>query len=115
MHRFGWSRRLASVVQGGLIFMLGIAASLGYGPWAGIEVLGGRGILDAVDFIAADILLPLNGLLIAVFLGWVWQRRAALEACDLHSGGLGRLWRFSLRWVVPILVTLVLAHSVWGA
>jgi NSS family neurotransmitter:Na+ symporter len=115
MQRFGWSRRLASAVQGGLIFMLGIPASLGYGPWAGFEILGGRGILDAVDFIAADILLPLNGLLMAVFLGWVWQRRAALEACDLHSGRLGRLWRFSVRWVVPILVALVLAHSVWGA
>ena len=36
-------------------------------------------------FIAADILLPLNGLLIAVFLGWVWHRRDALAACDLHT------------------------------
>ena len=88
---------------------------LGFGPWSGITFPGGRTILDAVDFIAADILLPLNGLLIAVFLGLVWKRHDALRACGLHAGLLGRLWRFNVRYVVPLLVLLVLAQSVVGA
>jgi NSS family neurotransmitter:Na+ symporter len=112
MHRFGWSRRLASMGLGGLIFALGIAASLGFGPWAGLTIPGGLGILDAMDFIAANILLPLNGLLIAVFLGWVWHRRDALQACDLDTSRLGRIWRFSVRYIVPLLVAVVLVRSV---
>lgn len=112
MHRFGWSRARASLSLGGLIFLLGTPTSLGFGPWAGITFPGGRAILDAVDFIAADILLPLNGLLIAVFLGWVWQRHEALQACGLPAGLPGRLWRFNLRYVVPLLVLLVLAQGV---
>lgn len=52
-------------------------------------------------FIAADTLLLLNGLLIAVFLGWVWHRRDALAACDLHTSRCGRLWRFSVHYIVP--------------
>ena len=40
-------------------------------------------------FIAADILLPLNGLLIAVFLGWVWARAHAPAA--RHAEGEGYL------------------------
>lgn len=112
MHRFGWSRARASLSLGGLIFLLGIPAALGFGPWAGITFPGGRSILDAVDFVAADILLPLNGLLIAVFLGWVWKRHDALQACGLSAGPLGRLWRFNLRYVVPLLVLLVLAQGV---
>ena len=112
MHRFGWSRARASLVLGGLIFVLGIPAALGFGPWAGITFPGGRSILDAVDFLAADILLPLNGLLIAVFLGWVWQRQDALRACGLSAGPLAWLWRFDLRYVVPLLVLLVLAQGV---
>ena len=111
MHRFGWSRARASLSLGGLIFVLGIPTSLGYGPWAGITFPGGRAILDAVDFIAADVLLPLNGLLIAVFLGWVWKRHDALQACGLSTGPLGWLWRFNLRYVVPLLVLLVLAQG----
>ena len=115
MHRFGWSRARASLGLGGLIFVLGVPASLGYGPWAGLTSLGGRSILDAMDFVAADILLPLNGLLIALFLGWVWPRRAALEACDLDASRRGRLWRFSVRYIVPLMVTVVLIRSVWGS
>lgn len=112
MHRFGWSRARASMSLGGLIFVLGVPASLGFGPWAGVTLPGGRAILDAVDFVAADILLPLNGLLIAVFLGWVWQRHEALQACGLSAGLPGRLWRFNLRYVVPLLVLVVLGQGV---
>lgn len=57
-------------------------------------------------------LLPLNGLLIAVFLGWVWKRHDALQACGTSGDSLGRLWRFNLRYVVPLLVLLVLAQSI---
>lgn len=113
MHRWGWSRRRASLGLGGLIFLLGIPASLGFGPWVGFT-LGGRGILDAMDFVAANILLPLNGLLIAVFLGWIWHRRDALAACDLPVSSLGMFWRLSVRYTVPLLVAVVLVRSVLG-
>lgn len=115
MQRFGWSRPLASLGFGSLIFALGIPASLGYGPWAGLTTTGGRGILDLMDFITADILLPLNGLLIALFLGWIWPRRDAMAASDLDNSLSGRLWHVSLRYAVPLLVTLVLVSGVWGA
>lgn len=115
MHRRGWSRRRASLALGSFIFVLGVPASLGFGPWSALRGVGGRGILDAMDFVAANILLPLNGLLIAVFLGWVWPRRAALQACDLQEDRLGRLWHGSLRYAVPLLVAVVLARSAWRA
>lgn len=114
MHRFGWSRTLASLGLGSLIFVLGIPASLGFGPWAGLTTIGGRGILDAMDFVAVNILLPMNGLLIAFFLGWIWRRRDAIQACDLQASRLGLLWHFSLRYTVPLLVAVVLVSSVWG-
>ncbi|MDO8387482.1 MAG: sodium-dependent transporter [Polaromonas sp.] len=115
MQRFGWSRPLASFGLGSLILLLGIPASLGYGPWSSLATADGRGILDLMDFITADILLPLNGLLIALFLGWIWQRRDALAASDLGTRLTARLWHFSLRYTVPLLVTLVLVRGVWGA
>ena len=115
MHHFGWSRVRASLSLVGLIFLLGTPASRGVVTWVGTTFLGGRAILDALDFVAADILLTLNGLLIAVFLGWVWKRHEALQACGLPAHPLGRLWRFNLRHVVPLLVLLVLAQSVLRA
>lgn len=115
MQRFGWTRRRASLLLGMLIFMLGIPASLGFGPWADLTLAGGRGILDAMDFVAVNLLLPLSGLLLALFVGWVWQRQEALAAADLQPAGrLGRGWHFSMRYIVPLLVAVVLVSSLWS-
>jgi len=111
MQRWGWSRQRASLRLGGLLFVLGIPASLGFGMWTGLRLPGGRSILDAMDFLAVDLLLPLNGLLLVLLLGWLWPRHEALQAADLQGSRLGRAWHFSLRYLVPLLVMSVLAGS----
>ncbi len=113
MQRWRWSRPRASLCLGGLLFLLGMPASLGFGAWAGLPLPGGHTILDAMDFFAVELLLPLNGVLLAVLLGWLWPRHEAMEAADLHARRLGRLWHFSLRYLVPVLVLTVLAGSVY--
>jgi len=60
-----------------------------------------------VDFITANIMLPLGGILVAVFVGWVVSRETAVE--EFGFSGLGfRLWRLLVRFVIPIIVGLVL-------
>lgn len=110
MRRYGWRRARASLAIGGAIFALGVPASLGFGPWSEVRA-GGMAILDAMDFFASNILLPVNGILIALFAGWRWRRAEALAGCDLKDGALGRAWRASLRFLVPLLVLAVLLRS----
>lgn len=114
IQRFGWSRWRASLVLGSLLFLLGVPASLGFGAWSNLTTPAGRGILDSMDFAAVELLLPLNGLLLALFLGWVWPRQDALQASDLFGSRLGRLWHFCLRYIVPLLVAAILAGSIGG-
>ncbi len=108
MRRFGLRRAGAAAGIGSAIFALGVPASLGYGPWAEVRA-GGMAILDAMDFFASNILLPVNGILIALFAGWRW--REALAGCGLGEGPLGAAWRASLRFLVPVLVLVVLLRS----
>ena len=112
IQRWGWSRPRASLRLGGLLFVLGIPSSLGFGAWAGLSLPGGRNLLDAMDFFAVELLLPLNGVLLAVLLGWLWPRREALQAADLQGSRLGRAWHFCLRYLVPLLLVVVLASSI---
>lgn len=108
MQGLGLSRLRATLAIGIVLLLLGVPASLGFGPWAGITPLGERSILDSMDFLSADLLLPVNGLLLALFLGWVWPRADSLRASQIHSPGFGRFWRFSLRYLAPVLVAVVL-------
>ena len=111
MQRWAWSRQRASLRLGALLFALGIPASLGFGALAGLPLPGGRNILDVMDYVSLELLLPLNGILLAVLLGWLWPRHEALQAADLQPDALGRAWHFSLRYLVPLLVGVVLLGS----
>lgn len=108
MQRIGLSRLRATLAAGAFILLLGVPASLGFGLWSGITPLGERSILDTMDFVTADLLLPVNGLLLALFLGWVWSRADSLRASQIRSPWLGRFWHISLRYLAPVLVAVVL-------
>lgn len=63
---------------------------------------------DILDLISGRILLPLGGLLIAVFTGWVVSR--ALMRNELPQAGdkMFAFWRFAIRYLVPVAVTIIL-------
>jgi NSS family neurotransmitter:Na+ symporter len=71
MERLDWCRRTAACVAGATLFVLGLPAALSFGWLGGVRVAG-LGVLDAMDFAASNVLMPLNGLLVALFVGWVW-------------------------------------------
>lgn len=111
MRQLRWSRRKAALLLGTAIFALSTLPSLGYGPLAGVRLLGGS-ILDGLDLAASQVVLPLGGLIFALFVGWSWGRAVALEEVGFERAWLGRAWLFMLRWVTPALILVVLARSV---
>lgn len=110
MRRWRLSRVRASALAGGLVAALGALPSLGYGPLAMVRPLG-RPILEAMDLVASQVVLPLGGLVFALFVGWGWSRARALRESGFGSGPAGRAWRFALRWLTPALVALTLLRS----
>lgn len=95
--RHGVTRPGAAAGLGFLLFMIGAAYvfSLDY--------------LDFIDFMTEGLLLPLGGLLTAIFAGWVLSR--AMFASELGEGTLLRTWRFLIRWFVPAFVAFVLVFG----
>lgn len=109
--RFGLSRRLAAPLVAMVVFLAGVPSSLGYGPlkhlgWQ-IEAHGERlPLLDLIDTLLSEYVLPLNGLAMAVFVGWVWNRKAAMTASGLQ-GRVGVIWLVLLRFLVPAMIAIV--------
>jgi NSS family neurotransmitter:Na+ symporter len=111
MRRLRWGRRRAALTAGAAIFALAALPSLGYGALSHVRLFGGS-ILDGMDLAAAQVMLPLGGLVFALFVGWAWGRRVALDEAVFHRAWLGRTWLFTLRWLTPPLIVVVLARSV---
>ena len=106
----GFSRVRASVLAGAAVWLLGIACLLSLNHWSG-HTLFGKGVLDLFDYLTANILLPLGGILIAIFAGWVLPKRASLDELGMGDGAGYRLWRFLVRYVSPVAVALVLLNA----
>ena len=106
----GWSRRTAAIALGLLVFLLGIPSALGFGLLSGIR-LNGLGILDAIDFVASNIMLPVGGLMLLTVVGWRWGRTPALAATGLDRSVWGTPWFLLVRWVTPALTAIVLLRE----
>lgn len=107
----GFSRVRATMLGGVTIWMLGIPCLLSLNVWSDITIFG-RGFLDLFDFITANVLLPLGGLLIAVFAGWVLARSSSVEELGM-GGSLGyRIWQVLIRYVAPLAVAVVFVQKV---
>ena len=98
---FDVERAPASVGLAVVIFALGIPTALDLT------------YLDAYDLFANNILLILGGLLLSLFVGWVYADEAREEFQKGRStGGFARFWLFSVRYVVPVVLAITLALAV---
>lgn len=105
------SRVRASAWAGGVVWSLGVLSLLSLNVWSGFTVFG-KGFMDLFEFLAANVLLPLGGLLIAVFSGWVLSRGASVDELGMGEGIGYRAWRALIRVVAPAAVAVVFLQAV---
>jgi NSS family neurotransmitter:Na+ symporter len=102
------TRTRASAIAGGLCWLLGLGT---IGAFRGTFELtiNGKNFFDFVDFITADLMLPIGGILIAVFAAWIIPKKDSEEQIDLgtHFG----VWITLSRYVAPAAVLLILLES----
>src|SRR5690554_3549076 len=106
----------SAIFVGVLCWLLGIASVLSLNVWADVAPLDmfarfeGKTIFDLLDFFTANILLPLSGLLTAIFVGW-FVAKESLKADLGMSDGTFALWLNFLRFVTPVAVVIVFAYN----
>lgn len=103
------SRRAAAWTTTAATMALGTVASLSLGVLGGWKICG-LNIFDSLDFITANILLPVGGFFTCIFVGWVLDQQI-LKAQISNNGALKfriyRLYIFLLRYVCPIILLLI--------
>ena len=106
VERFNWWRPLAATAVGVLVWLLGLLTVFSLNLWADIN-LWGMGVFEWLDFISANILLPLGAWLIALFVGW-WMRAEVIsdEMFDDHPW-IFSLWRLLLRYIAAPAVLVI--------
>ena len=144
-----WTRKQACVIFGGVIFLLGSLCALSVNGWNNMPwvekvlstVFGNvkGSFFDVMDHLSSNWLLPLGGLFISLFVGWIWGTRKAVEeirhgshnfadvhlfslmaglkddpshSSDVHVVTLASLWGIFIRFISPIAVTIAFLNTI---
>ncbi|MEM7167873.1 MAG: sodium-dependent transporter [Planctomycetota bacterium] len=111
----GWARPKAAWLIGGLVFLFGLPVAFGHSDsfiLASWNEGFGLSYLDTVDYLASNWLLPLGGLFVAIYAGWIMPARFREQEFVGAGPMLIQGWLLLIRYVAPIMVVAVLLQKV---
>ncbi|MFZ5756879.1 MAG: sodium-dependent transporter [Pseudomonadota bacterium] len=107
----GMHRLTAASIIGIASWFIGIFSILSFNWMAGDEFkLFGKTFFDGIDFLTTSIMLPLGGLLIAIFAGWKMKETKVMKELEMKSQAFYIVWRIAVRIVAPLGILLVLLN-----
>ena len=110
----GMSRTKGAWVVTIVVIVLSTVASLSLGVWSGYTVVG-MNFFSLLDNFTSIVMLPLLGILTSIFVGWVWKKED-MKAELTAQGGIDKktypVIRFLLRYVCPLLVSVVFVFGI---
>jgi len=108
---FHWSRNKSILIVGVLVFLLGIPSALsagGEGLFNNFTIFN-YSFFDFMCMITDNIILPIGGLLMCIYVGWIWKPGKLIAEIQ-ESGAkfkLQKAWLWCVRTVTPALILIV--------
>jgi len=106
----GMGRIKAAVIVGLVGWVLGIGTILSFNLWSDVTLFG-KTIFDTLDFLTANIMLPLGGLLIAVFVGWKMRQNDVMAEAAMGNPLLFNIWHITVKFIAPVGIAFVLYNG----
>ncbi|QPC43750.1 sodium-dependent transporter [Kaustia mangrovi] len=109
---FSANRINTTMIVGAFTFVVAVPSSLSLGVWSGYTIAG-KGVLDALDFLTNNITMPVGGLLIALFVGWVIKPEIVRDLVEDSKIPpiVVAAWRIVIRFVAPVAIATILVNG----
>ncbi len=112
----GFTRIYASVWIGGFTWLVGLGTVFSFNIWKDKTLsipylFDNLTFFDTLDYLTANIMLPLGGLFIAIFAGWVMREESTKDELATHAT-MYNIWRFLVKFITPVAVIVVFLKAV---
>ena len=111
-------RMKAAVIMGIACWLFGLLTVFSFNIWSDItplymfETFRDKTIFDLLDYLTANIMLPLGGLLIAIFSVWIMHEDASIDELAMGEGLTYQIWHLLVRYITPIAVIIVFLRAI---
>lgn len=108
-------RKKVTYIYAAIVFAIGIPSALSEGVLNDVQFFAGT-IFDNVDFLVSNILLPAGALFSSIFIGYILDRRVAMEQLNVTKGSSSytvfKTWIFLLRFILPAIILFVFIMNI---
>lgn len=101
-------RHRACVWAGSACWALGVAVVFSFNIWSDHKWFD-KNLFELLDYLTANLMLPIGGLCIALFAGWTMRQTDTEQELELPEQGF-QVWQFLIKYVAPVSVFLVFLH-----
>ncbi|EGW19894.1 sodium-dependent transporter [Methylobacter tundripaludum] len=105
------SREQACIWSGSITWLLGFGTIFSFNVWSEFKIFD-RTIFQLLDYLTANLMLPIGGFCIAVFAGWIMKQQYTEHELDMPNALSYQAWQILIRYVAPAAVFLVFLHVV---
>ena len=109
IERYSYSRAEATIRLGMITWLIGLGSLFSFNLLEGFTIFG-MSFFDLLDGFTSKIMLPLGGLLMAIFVGFIVKRNIVKDELNMNSR-VFTFWRLIIRFVAPIAVTLIFING----
>ena len=100
-------RKRSAEIIAFVAWVLGIGSALSFNIWSDFHLISDRNFLDSMEFITNQVLLPLGGMFIAIFVGWFMKKSLITDEIGAMNPVLYMLWRFFVKFIAPLSVAYI--------
>ncbi|MFZ2451989.1 MAG: sodium-dependent transporter [Methylovulum miyakonense] len=102
----GFNREKASLYAGSVTWLIGFASIFSFNSWSGFKIFG-QTLFELLDYVTANLMLPIGGFAIAMFAGWIMVRGHSEQELDLPNPLTYQIWQLLIKYLAPAAVFLV--------
>lgn len=117
MDQFKWSRKKAVLIETSIALVAGIIVCLGYNIFFFEATLPNGNtaqILDVMDYISNNILMPIVAIGTCVLIGWIAKPKTVINEVEKNGKTMGRkiLYTVMIKFIAPAMLIVLFLKSV---
>ena len=113
VEEYNAKRARVAISLGVICWLLGLGTVFSFNIWADVHIVAKLTFFDFVDYVSQNIMLPLGGLFIVLFVAFVLPKSIVVEQLGLKGGGTEFLWHLLVRFVAPAGVLAVFVYTIY--
>jgi NSS family neurotransmitter:Na+ symporter len=106
-----FSREKACVWTGLATWLLGLGTVFSFNVWSNVKFFD-RSIFQLLDYLTANLMLPIGGFCIAIFAGWIMKQQHSEQELNMPTVESYQVWKVLISYVAPSAVFFVFLHVI---